>query len=96
MSCHHRSSGLLRIILLIIFIAIFWRQILLGLAVYFFLTLLTMIIQWTMIHPWFALLIVLSLIAAWRILPVKLIWRELKTYWQSFKAKLGIIFSQIK
>ena len=96
MSCHHRSSGLLRIILLIIFIAIFWRQILLGLAVYFFLTLLTMIIQWTIIHPWLALLIVLSLIAAWRILPVKLIWRELNTYWQSFKAKLGIIFSQIK
>ena len=89
MSCHHRSSGLLRIILLIIFIVIFWRQILFGLAVYLFVILLTMIIQWTMIHPWFALLIVLSLIAVWLVLPVKLIWGELKTYWQSFKAKLG-------
>ena len=96
MSCHHRSSGLLRIILLIIFIAIFWRQILFGLAVYLFVILLTMIIKWTMIHPWFALLIVLGLIAIWRVLPVKLIWRELNTYWQSFKMKLGIIFSQIK
>jgi O-antigen ligase len=89
MSCHHRSSGLLRIILLIIFIAIFWRQILFGLAVYLFVILLTMIIKWTMIHPWFALLIVLSLIPIWRVLPVKLIWREFKSYWQSFKAKLG-------
>jgi len=96
MSCHHRSSGLLRIILLIIFIVIFWRQILFGLAVYLFVILLTMIIKWTMIHPWFALLIVLSLIVIWRVLPVKLIRRELNTYWQSFKAKLGIIFSQIK
>ena len=89
MSCHHRSSGLLRIILLIIFIVIFWRQILFGLAGYLFVILLTMIIKWTMIHPWFALLIVLSLIAVLRVLPVKLIWREFKTYWQSFKAKLG-------
>jgi hypothetical protein len=89
MSCNHRSSGLLRIILLIVFIVIFWRQILLGIAVYLFVTLLTMMIQWTMIHPWFALLILLSLIGVWCILPVKVIRRELNTYWQSFKTKLG-------
>ena len=89
MSCHHRFSGLFKIILCIVFIIIYWRQILLGLAVYLFVNLLTMMIQWTLIHPWLALSILLSLIGAWRILPVHDMRRELNKYWQSFKAKLG-------
>ena len=89
MSCNHRSSGLLRIILLIIFIVIFWRQILLGIAVYLFVTLLTMMIQWTMIHPWLALSITLSLIGVFCLLPIKKMRQALKTYWQIFKTKLG-------
>ena len=71
MSCNHRSSGLLRIILLIVFILSFWRQILLGIVVYLFVTLLTMMIQWTMIHPWLALSIALSLIGVFCLLPIK-------------------------
>jgi hypothetical protein len=46
-------------------------------------------IQWMMIHPWLALSIALSLIGVFCLLPIKKMRQALKTYWQSFKTKLG-------